>query len=272
MLRAILLIIIAPCFWGIGGPTLRLLGLPVIWLAFFRFLIPAIAAWFTLKKTGSATTLGGDYYIFSGSVLNVVKTLAYMFGYTHLSASTSASIQATWPLFVAVFAPLFLGERFRAGVFGAAVVGVVGVSLVSRGEATHSPAIASSMVGILIMIVSALSSAWVTLLFKKDLNRYTPMQAIFLRNAIGAIVMLPFIWSDPFIPSIQQILVTVAYSFFIGYVAFIPYYTEVPTPELLMGTGLIILSVTAVSLIATRKGSEHRGSLTPVANRSQISQ
>lgn len=130
----------------------RLVALAAIWGAsfiFIRVLAPALGPVLTVatrvliggvvlvayaRATGVNLALGSYWraYLVIGIVNSTLPFLLYAFAALHIPASYSVILNSTAPLFTAVLAVPFLGERLTAAKVGGLAAGTAGVALVSN--------------------------------------------------------------------------------------------------------------------------------------------
>jgi drug/metabolite transporter (DMT)-like permease len=105
----------------------------------------------------------------------------------HLTASFAAILGATVPLFAAVMAARFLGERLTASRVGGLVLGIVGVAvMVGWGPMALDGATALSVLAMLVASASYASSAIYTKLKLNGVSTYS----LALGQQLGALVWL----------------------------------------------------------------------------------
>lgn len=159
-------------------------------LALLRFLTAsaslaayAVVARMRLPRTGDLgrIALGGLFGI-------TIYHLALNFGETAVSASAASLIIASGPVFTAVLARIFLGERLTGwGWLGIAIAfsGVAIITLAEGGGLSFEPAAA-------LVVVAAMSTAGYFVVTKPLLERYTPLEYTAYSMWLGTVPMLAF--------------------------------------------------------------------------------
>ena len=153
------------------GDLLRLLILGAIWgssYIFIRILAPAIGPMMTVETRlvigGAALILylraiklpvewsrHWKHYLAVGAINSAVPFLLYAFAALYIPASYSVILNSSAPLFGAIFAALWLGERLTSRKILGLVIGAAGVALVARaGPVTITPAITLAIVACLL--------------------------------------------------------------------------------------------------------------------------
>jgi drug/metabolite transporter (DMT)-like permease len=110
----------------------------------------------------------------------------------HVDAGTASMLVNTGPIFIALFAALFLGEGLppRLGIgIGIAFAGSIVIGLASTTEGQGS---GSSLLGIALCIVSAVLYGIGVTLQKPALRRVSPLQVTWLACLTGWVICLVF--------------------------------------------------------------------------------
>lgn len=133
------------------------------------------------------------------ALLYAITSIAFVDSLSHTSVANALVILAAAPLFAAVFARIFLGERTRVETWAAILVAVAGVSVVvsdGLGQGTlRGDAVA-------ILATATLAAMLVTLRQNRTRNM---VPAIAFGGLLAAAVMLPL--TDPFAVSDQDTVI-----------------------------------------------------------------
>ncbi|MDQ2094387.1 DMT family transporter [Rhodalgimonas zhirmunskyi] len=268
---------------------------------FFRsfFAIPIILGWLALRgdlKTGLkvASPLGHFWRGFVGTA--AMGLMFTSLGMLPLPEVTAIGYAA--PILVVIFAAMFLNEQvgiFRLGAVGLGLVGVM-IVLSPRLTTFTGPNMESvQALGALVALAGAGCAALAQVYVRKLVQTEQTAAIVFffsLSSTIFSLFTLPFGWVMPgayeatllilagFIGGLGQICLTSAYRFAdasvvapfdyssmifalaIGYLVF----TEVPTPQTLLGAGIVILAGVIIILREHRLGLERgraRKNMTP---------
>ncbi len=166
----------APAF----GPVLTAEG---------RLLLAGIvlAAWF--RGTGFDPQWRQHWraYCAIGLVNMALPSLLYAFALSHIPASIGAVLNSTAPMFGALLAALFLGERFGGRKAGGCVAGIAGVALVVQpGAFADTPMFAAAAVACL---AACLCYGYNGVLMKR-MAAGVPSRGIAASSQIAAALML----------------------------------------------------------------------------------
>jgi len=178
------------------------------------------------------------------------------------------------PLMTVIFAALILGERLRVYRMSAVLLGLVGVVVIlaprlsiSSGGAMESAA----QIGVILVLASAMFRALAQIHIRRLAQTEQTAAIVFyfsMTTTVLSLLTLPFGWTMPdagafamlicagLIGGVAQIFITSAYRFadaaviapfdyasilfamIIGYV----FFADVPTPQMLLGSAIVILS------------------------------
>jgi drug/metabolite transporter (DMT)-like permease len=110
----------------------------------------------------------------------------------NVDAGTAAMLVNTGPIFIAIFAGLFLGEGFPARLLLGCVVAFTGTLLIGIATSGGTVAGGNASLGIALCLVAALAYAAGVTLQKPVLRRVPAYEVTWLGCLTGAIACLPF--------------------------------------------------------------------------------
>ena len=135
--RGILFMLLASLSFAAMGGFAKVVSqvLPPVEVTFFRnifgVLLVGIAIWkVPLKQTGGKPLL----LLFRGS-MGFAALLAYFYIMAHIPLGEAVTYNKTSPIFVAIFAYIFLKEKLHPSAMIAIVLGFVGIVLIAQPEA-----------------------------------------------------------------------------------------------------------------------------------------
>ena len=146
----------------------------------FFFLLP-----WALRHEGVVRRPRRPWLMFFRAALGVSAGLLYFFSLALLPLAQAVSLNFTVPLFTAIFALLFLGERFRWRRFWALVFGFFGVVVIAQpwgGEIVPEMALP---------VISAALFAGATILIKKMSAYDPPGKILFWHHCWGCLLIAP---------------------------------------------------------------------------------
>jgi len=134
--KGILLMLLASLSFAAMGGFAKVVSqiLPPVEVTFFRnifgVVLVGIAIWkVPLKQTGGRLLL----LIFRGS-MGFAALLAYFYIMAHIPLGEAVTYNKTSPIFVAIFAYLFLNEKLQKSALLAIIIGFIGIVLVAQPE------------------------------------------------------------------------------------------------------------------------------------------
>lgn len=128
----------------------------------------------------------------SGLVWFAFYNLALNEAERNVDAGTAAMLVNTGPIFIALFAGLFLGEGLPARLLTGLVVAFAGTLLIGLATTADTRLAGDTTFGIVLCIAAALAYAVGVTLQKPALRRVPPLQVTWLACLVGAIACLPF--------------------------------------------------------------------------------
>jgi drug/metabolite transporter (DMT)-like permease len=109
-----------------------------------------------------------------------------------VDAGTAAMLVAIGPIFIALFAGLFLGEGFPQRLLAGCVVAFAGTVIIGVATSADATASASTPLGIALCLIAALLYASGVTLQKPVLRNVSALHATWLACLVGMIACLPF--------------------------------------------------------------------------------
>jgi drug/metabolite transporter (DMT)-like permease len=196
--RATLMMLGAVGISGLQNCLMRLLadhGVHTFTIVLARNVFGLLSVWVIMVAAGQG--LPHTRYwsrIALACVLHVASMLAFMAGLTHLPLNESAALSFAGPLFVTIGAALFLGETVRARRWSAVAAGFLGVLIILR------PGFVPVGFGAVMILVSTMLGAAVTLMFKSFAGAERPLTLIFYQCLISSVLSVPtaaWVWVTP---------------------------------------------------------------------------
>lgn len=162
------------------------------WLATFRFVVTGLVligpALQGLRERGIRLS-GRDLARLAGLGLIGVTLMSGLFhlSITYLPANVAALVFSCNPVFVVLFAPLFLPEKITGRKLSAAVLCLAGVAVLAQDRADGI-----SVIGLLLMVAAIILFAFYTVLFKKMTPRFGALPVTAFAGLTGGLFLLPF--------------------------------------------------------------------------------
>jgi drug/metabolite transporter (DMT)-like permease len=115
--------------------------------------------------------------------------LAFNYGESTVSAGAAALVIAAGPIFTALMAVAFLGERLNKWGWAGVLTAFAGVSAIAFGEGKGGFGFSP---GVLIVAVAAMATAGYFVVSKKPLRKYSALEFTFYAIWLGTIPLLVF--------------------------------------------------------------------------------
>ncbi len=209
------LVFLATVIWGLSGIYIKLLAIPVSYMASLRTLAPVlvILAW-SFWKGPPLHIRAQPKGVWIASAFNALRTICYFAGFVQLPIAQAIVLMYTWPIWVVVLECFFFKISFERRQFLLMMLAFVGI-LIVQGVGLGVPFTPQSMVGGAFLLVAALANALMVLFFKKENLSMGVVQTVFYQNLVGSLIFLPFLPMGLYIP-FWKTLVSVVAAAFIG--------------------------------------------------------
>jgi S-adenosylmethionine uptake transporter len=166
--------------------------LPTMQVVAMRFLfgIPLVLA--AVWRTGSGwPSLSSWKANAPRGVLNVASTVLFFTALRRLPFAEALSLSYLAPLILAVLASVLLGERLRAGVLGAILLGLLGVGVIVWQSLARQEAFGGDLVGIAAAMGSAVTYAVNNVMLRSQAKRDSPTSIVLIQHIVPTLLALP---------------------------------------------------------------------------------
>jgi drug/metabolite transporter (DMT)-like permease len=172
---------------------LVLLGIPVIQIAFFRYVVHFVLVLVLIGRGGVAWhrfATGHVWLVLLRSALLVSATVLNFFVLRYLSLTLVSAIMFSAPIFVCALSPTLLGERVGLWRWIAIFIGFCGVLVVVRpfGEDFHW--------AVILPIVNSLTMALYSILTRRLAGVVATETMQLYSGGMGTVLLLPFAVSN----------------------------------------------------------------------------
>lgn len=124
------LVLIAVLMWSTGGVLIKLTLLDAYQLTFFRSLLAALTVLILTRKSGLRINAFGAIT----SVIYAVLLFLFVWATKHTTAANAIFLQYTAPIYILIFAPFIIGEKFHWRDLITIVFCIAGMSLFFVGK------------------------------------------------------------------------------------------------------------------------------------------
>ena len=177
------LVLIAVLMWSTGGVLIKLTSLDAYQLTFFRSFLAAVTVLVLTRKSGLKIDLFGAIT----SVIYAILLFLFVWATKHTTAANAIFLQYTAPIYILIFAPFIIGERFHWRDLVTIVFCIAGMSLFFLGRlelADYWGNVAALMSGIFLGL-------YIMLLRHPRARSTNPAIAVIYGNFLLALINLP---------------------------------------------------------------------------------
>ncbi|MGH7124441.1 MAG: DMT family transporter [Stellaceae bacterium] len=168
------------------------LGLPLIEVVAMRYLFAVPLVLLAMWRTGAGwPTLSSWKANVPRGVLNLVSLMLFFTALRRLPFAETMTLSYLAPLMLAVLAALLLGERLRAGVMGAVLLGLAGVGVIAWDTLSDAQALSGDLIGIAAVSGSAVTYALNNVMLRSQAQRDAATSIVLIQHVIPGLVALP---------------------------------------------------------------------------------
>ncbi len=196
---AIIALTLTNIIWGAAFPIYKwaLENIQPFTFLFLRFFIAALLILpFAINKLHIATKDYGKLVVLSLTGVSLTVTFWFL-GLKLAPSINGAVIDATTPIFLMLFAVIFLHEKIKFKTAIGTLISLAGVLLIILRPLLEQGS-ANYLVGNFFFLLAALSAMAHTLLVKNIVDKYHPLGLTFWSFLIGSIAVLPMALSETY--------------------------------------------------------------------------
>ena len=133
-------------------------------------------------------------------VLNVASTLLFFTALRRLPFAEALALSYLGPLILAVLAAVMLGEKLRAPVMAAVLLGLAGVGVIAGHSLATGDGLSADLVGIAAAIGSAFTYALNNALLRRQAQRDHATSIVLIQHVVPSLLALPVAlagWQPP---------------------------------------------------------------------------
>ena len=196
--KGILFVFSAALLWSTGGLFIKLISFNAMQLSFFRCSIAALTFAVLFRKQ----ILYFNKFSLINSIFYAIVLISFVIATKTTTAANAIFLQATAPIYVLIFEPIFNKTKYEKINVITVAVCVIGMFLFFVGEIEPS-----HFEGNLVALISGITFAAFFLGMKKNEPIYQH-SSIFWGNIIVAVICLPFLFALEFISSSDLLMVS----------------------------------------------------------------
>ena len=200
-------VVLGVLLWSSGGLLIKMTsvsGFEVnLGRCFFAAITIALLTKFKALKADKFTLLASVFYVGALSFFAVANKMT--------TAANAIFLQYTAPIYILIFAPLVLKEKFRFSDLLTVIVCIFGMTLFFIDSAPNANLTSESQfIGNILGLCSGVSlGGYILLLRHPKAYKQNPASSVFYGNIFAIFVMLPFVVSKPSVWSGKDIFAVV---------------------------------------------------------------
>lgn len=177
------------------------LRLPIVEVVAMRYLFGVPLALLAMWRTGAGwPTLSSWKANAPRGVLNVVSLILFFTALRRLPFAETLTLSYLAPLMLVLLAALLLGERLRAGVLGAVLLGLAGVGVIAGDTLSDAQTLSADLIGIAAVSGSAVAYALNNVMLRSQAQRDAATSIVLIQHVVPSVIALPFAlatWETP---------------------------------------------------------------------------
>jgi len=157
-----------------------------------RFVFATALLYFFLKKRGYSLKVQKEHFwplVGIGLLGNFIYQLVFIIGVNYTLAANSAVMMGTIPIWVALLSQFFTSEKLTLFKWIGVFLAFTGVALIIVGGQNPISLESETFIGDIIILSAALCWAIFTILSRKYLNYYSPLQFSAFMSVVGLITL-----------------------------------------------------------------------------------
>lgn len=199
---------VAAIIWGSNGVIVNWVPYNAYAVAFFRVLFASITLLpvVLLTRKSEAISAAKSWRIMLSSGFLLALGWALLFHSMKLIAIANAVLlDYTAPIFVALFAPLFLKEKLEKSTLLALAISVVGIVVISYEQNLQTSDLNDlNLLGVILGLLAGLAYAGFIIVSKRALSSFSSQVVAFYSYSVASIFLFPFMIGTDFSPGLTS--------------------------------------------------------------------
>ena len=201
--KAVILLAITAILWSTSGLLIKLIDWNPLAITGVRSVFAAILMWGYTKKP----KLNRSGWQWAAALAYAGTVICFVMANKMTTSANAILLQYTAPIYVVLFARLFLGEKTSGIDWVTIVVVLAGMGLFFKEELAPG-----AFWGNVLAVVSGVFFALTAVLLRKQRDG-VPVESVLLGNIIAAVVAIPSVVRDP-LPNLTVLLILALMGFF----------------------------------------------------------
>ncbi|NLY90720.1 MAG: EamA family transporter [Firmicutes bacterium] len=186
--QALFYLVLTAVLWSTSGLLIKMIHWNPVALAGVRSLFAALLMWGYIKKP----KLNRSGWQWGAAAAYAATVILFVVANKMTTSANAILLQYTAPIYVVIFARLFLGERTTGIDWLTIIVVFFGMGLFFKEELAPG-----ALWGNILAVVSGVSFALTAVLLRKQ-KEAKPVESVFIGNMLTALIALPWIFKGPF--------------------------------------------------------------------------
>ena len=179
--------------------------IPIYELVFFRSVLSLSITCFIIKKKNINPWGKNKKLLILRGLLGTIALVSIFYAIKNMPLSISTVIQYTYPIFISIFAGIFINEKVTKNILFALIIGWMGILVILNPTQLSNLKVEIENISILIAFVGAISTALAYITVKK--LSYTEDVFIIIKYfpLVSLIILFPIVLNNWVTPNINEL-------------------------------------------------------------------
>ena len=180
--------------------------IPVLELVFFRSLLSLLITSIIIKNKNINPWGNNKPLLITRGILGTLALICIFYSIRNLPLSISTFIQYTYPIFISIFAGIFIKENITLKIVCAIIIGWLGILVILNPTQLSNLKIEISQITLFVAFLGAISTALAYITVKKLSFTENVFIIIQYFPLISILILFPFVFLNWVTPNIIEIL------------------------------------------------------------------
>ena len=179
--------------------------IPIYELVFFRSVLSLSITCFIIKKNNINPWGKNKKLLILRGFLGTIALVSIFYAIKNMPLSISTVIQYTYPIFISIFAGIFINEKVTKNILFALIIGWMGILVILNPNQLSNLKVEIENISILIAFIGAISTALAYITVKK--LSYTEDVFIIIKYfpLVSLIILFPIVLNNWVTPNINEL-------------------------------------------------------------------
>ncbi|MBI3190882.1 EamA family transporter [archaeon] len=208
--KGFLFVIVSMTLSGFFGVASRLISINPLTILFFFQLTGAITLFIMIAaRRQSFSPKDKIKLIFAMAVIITISDFAFFNAVRMTTIANAAFVKYMAPIFIIIFVPFLIKERFEKRSAYAIILAVIGLVLMLYQSGLT---LTADLTGILLSLVTAITLALFIILIKNITKKVSTLVMTFYRFVFGTIILSPLFFTNMPMLNLNTLIVLVAFA------------------------------------------------------------